>query len=76
MTEDEFWRLINESPRGFDPQVSDGNMARQVGHLRQILSALSTAQLLEFETRVRRGVRAGVPMGPLGRGIHHRKGLF
>ena len=48
MTEDEFWGLIDESRRGFDPQRRDGNMGRQVADLRGLLAKLSAEDVREF----------------------------
>ena len=48
MTEDEFWRLIDQSRVGCDPQRRDGNMGRQVADLRALLSKLSAEDVHEF----------------------------
>jgi len=48
MTEDRFWQLIDESRRGFDPRLRDGNMDRQRAALETLLAALPTEEIEDF----------------------------
>jgi hypothetical protein len=48
MNEKEFWRLIHESRKDFDPELRDGNMDRQIANLDELLSELPTKELHEF----------------------------
>jgi hypothetical protein len=48
MTRDEFWNIIADSRRGFDPKRRDGNMDRQAERLEQLLSAMQADELQAF----------------------------
>jgi hypothetical protein len=47
-----FWQLIESSRRGLDPARAGGNMERQLGELRVLLSKLSPEEVLAFRDRL------------------------
>jgi hypothetical protein len=48
MTEKDFWNIVADSRREFDPHLRDGNMAAQVRRLHARLSALPDSELRSF----------------------------
>ncbi len=49
MTEEDFWQLIDESRRDFDPGLRDGNMQRQMANLRSCLEELPSEAVRDFD---------------------------
>ena len=49
MTEEQFWKLIEQSRHDFDPERRDGKMERQKTILRDLLSGLSTEDVRQFQ---------------------------
>ncbi|WNG55275.1 DUF4240 domain-containing protein [Archangium gephyra] len=48
MNAEQFWKLIESSRSGFDPDRIDGNMERQREELRRLLLQLPPEELLDF----------------------------
>jgi hypothetical protein len=48
MTREQFWKIIADSRRDFDPNRHDGNMYMQAERLEQLLSAMPVEEVREF----------------------------
>jgi hypothetical protein len=52
MNVEQFWKLIESSRSGFDPDRTDGNMEQQCEELRQLLLKLPPEEILEFRNHL------------------------
>lgn len=48
MNAEQFWKIIESSRRGFDPERADGNMERQAEELRGLMTKLPPEQIVAF----------------------------
>lgn len=51
MNTEQFWKLIESSRRGFDPDRVDGNMQQQLEELKRLLSKLPPTELIDFRNQ-------------------------
>src|SRR5262245_673914 len=49
MTNNQFWQIIADSRRDFDPNRRDGNMDLQAERLEELLTAMSADEVQEFD---------------------------
>ncbi|MBN1207996.1 MAG: DUF4240 domain-containing protein [Myxococcaceae bacterium] len=52
MNADLFWRIIESSRSGFDPNRADGNMEQQLEELRSLLRELSPEEIVGFRNQL------------------------